>query len=509
MGEISERINAIFRLHSLTLQGHPVLGNIYLNFCQNEDAPLGVYTSVVIGENGIGKSHLLRALEDIFCCLENLHLQKESTAPQFYFDIVYSSHRQKMEFANFRKINPVEGERKRYTNFLFKRDGHEVNAFDMVLPKRVIASSTTINDKYVAKSTEMYRYKGLRNENSPSTTGTRTMVRKTVDGLMGSLDAKYGFRQELQSLLINLGLQPRLELSYNMKYKDVFVKENITKDDIIRIFEDQDSNFHRKSRLWGTHAYKKLKENEEWKLDYIAEFLRRLYQRGFDDGKTMIKYNLLDENTTISEDKEALKALSQIDLLSYPSLKVYKRQEFYEFDKGSSGESSLLCQMVSIMSDIEPNSLVLIDEPEASAHPNWQISYIGWLKTIFERYFNCHFIISTHSHFLLTDLEPSTSDIIALEKKDGVVKDVSDGVNTFNWTVDDILYEVFHIRNTNNEALMRDLERAVQLIDENKPMSDKEKDELLKRFSNVYRGERDPLGKFIIELKNYAESESK
>ena len=31
---------------------------------------------------------------------------------------------------------------------------------------------------------------------------------------------------------------------------------------------------------------------------------------------------------------------------------------------------------------------------------------------------------------------------------------------------------------------------------------------LLTRFNNVYRGDRDPLGKFIEELKKYAESKS-
>lgn len=227
MGEIEERIEATFRLHSLSLVRHPILGSIHLDFCQDYYVGQPVYTSVVIGANGIGKSYLLRALSEIFCCLEALQLREEPTVPQYNFKLSYSSHWQRFEFANFREINPADKQRK-YTNFVFKRNDEEAAVQDMVLPKRVIASATTIADKYVAKSTELYRYKGLRNENSPSTTGTRTMVRKTVDGLLSSLHEKYGFRREMQDLLRHLGLQPRLELSYNLRYKDVFVREGMT-----------------------------------------------------------------------------------------------------------------------------------------------------------------------------------------------------------------------------------------------------------------------------------------
>ena len=144
------------------------------------------------------------------------------------------------------------------------------------------------------------------------------------------------------------------------------------------------------------------------------------------------------------------------------------------------------------MSDIEPNSLVLIDEPENSAHPNWQISYIDWLKNIFLPYSNCHFVISTHSHFMLTDLKPQSSDIVALEKKDGIVRDVSEGVNTFNWSVDDILYRVFHVRNTRNyvfEQRLFELYKCLEHKEDNKQRILELKEELIR----YQLGENDPL----------------
>ena len=199
-----------------------------------------------------------------------------------------------------------------------------------------------------------------------------------------------------------------------------------------------------------------------------------------------------------------MKILTDLDILSYPSLKVYKDVEGYEFDQSSSGESNLLCQMVSIMSDIEPNSLILIDEPENSAHPNWQMSYIGWLKKIFEQYYNCHFVISTHSHFMLTDLETITSDIVALEKKGGIIKDVSDGVNTFSWSVDDILYRVFHVRNTRNYVFEG---KVIELYKMVSNRDDKEKVRALMNELTAYRlNDDDPIMKLLDTAKNYVES---
>ena len=497
---------APFRLSAITIMEHPVLGNLHIDFCRNDGFLSDVYTSVIIGANGIGKSHLLRSLAEVFCCLESLYNGKEPVVPRYYFHIAYSSHRERMEFANFRGINHVSNVGRRYNQFVFRRQGAEVEVRDIIMPKRVIASATTITDKYVAKSTEIYRYKGLRNENNPSYSGTRTMVRKTVDSLLGSLDSKFGFRDELCELLTHLGMQPRLELSYNLRYKHVFVREDMTGFELQHIFEHQDQFFEkRKTKLWGSFNFEKMRDEDIHKLDVLAAFYARLAHRGYDDGRQLLRYDLLDECGRVSEDREALKIMSQLDLLSYPSLRVYKNEGNFVFEQSSSGESSLLCQMVSIMSDLEPNSLVLIDEPESSSHPNWQINYIGWLKRIFRRYNNCHFIISTHSHFMLTDLEPQTSDIVALEKKDGVIRDVSEGVNTFNWSVDDILYRVFGVRNTRNyvfEAKVIDLYKLVENRGDNLKVK-----ELMEELLRYKLNDDDPLMKLLETAKKYVESD--
>lgn len=501
MGPISEAYNALFRLRSITVLEHPILGNLQLDFCQNYGVPMGIHTSVIIGANGIGKSHLLNVIAEIFTLLEKCSKGKEAATLPYYFKMNYTAHWENYEFSNFSEYNPV-GRAKRFNTYYFRKEGKTVFAESMELPWRVIASSTTISDKFVAKSTEMYRYKGVRNEKSPSATGTRTMVRKTVESLLNSLDTNVGFRRQLAELLGHLGLQPRLELTYSLRYKNVFLNADLDRTKIERIFDEQSKTFKKRTTLlWGTSNYEKMKSEESWQLDEIANFYNNLPYNKAMTRRGTLYYNLLDEASNVHEDRKALNILSALDLLTYPSLRIYKEDDFL-FDDSSSGETSLICQMASIMSEIQPGSIVLIDEPESSAHPNWQINYIGWLKKIFEHYYNCHFVIATHSHFMLTDLEPYTSDIIALHREHGVLRNIAEGVNTFCWSVDDILYRVFHVRNTRNYVFERKMLRLFDLL-EHKEQNEYEIKNLARELSTYKLNADDPLN-VLLKKAGYA-----
>lgn len=488
-----------FRITSLHIMDHLVLDEIQLLFCQNaelEQRAEDIHSTVVIGMNGIGKSYLLRAISDIFVYLEWIITQHDEIKkePNFKFQIIYHLNGWEYEFGNFGEFRGDGNYHEIYTHFYCKRDGEYVSYDNMELPEKVIASTMTFNDKFNTVVSERYKYKGIRNDNSPGTTGTRTMVRKTVKSLLHSLGVKEGFREEVIGLLQALGLEPKLQISYTIRYKDVFLKQDMTADKLIEIFTNQRQYFDkRETDLWGTRNFEKIRNDRE-KLDKAANFLRNLASiygpRRI--RKVTLNYSVL-EDIDIVRDREALEILSSLDLLSFPSVKVYKKEDQYEFSESSSGETNMLCQMLSIMSDIEHNSLILVDEPETSAHPNWQISYIGWLKKIFNNYSDCHFIIATHSHFILTDLKPESSDIIALERgKDDVIRDIADGMNTFNWSVDDILYRVFHVRNTRNyvfEQRLFELYHCLENSDENLPRIRELYDEL----TRYELDEEDPL----------------
>ena len=202
-----------------------------------------------------------------------------------------------------------------------------------------------------------------------------------------------------------------------------------------------------------------------------------------------------------------IRILSNLDILTFPEFKVYKQgnENGYDFVESSSGETQQLCQFISIMSSIESNCLILIDEPENSSHPNWQMSYIGWLQKIFRNYRDCHFLIATHSHFLLTDMEPEWGTIIALDKEGNGIKNISEGMNTFCWSTDDILYRVFGVCNTRNHAFETDIMTLYKL------MSDKSDDfvkisRLTEELSAFELPENDPLTEILNQARKYVEA---
>ena len=206
-----------------------------------------------------------------------------------------------------------------------------------------------------------------------------------------------------------------------------------------------------------------LKLNEQPdKIKIITDFLSRVATKNYKRKRYVLEYGIID-NDQIIQDAEAIDLLSKLDILTFPSIKVYKDYENYNFMDSSSGETNLLCQFIGILSAIQEDSLVIIDEPENSAHPNWQINYIGWLKEIFSQYNSCHFVLATHSHFILTDLQENNSTIIALEKSNGKLENIAENLNTFCWSVDDILYNVFHVRNTRNYAFETDIYKLLNL----------------------------------------------
>lgn len=487
----------MFRILSLTILHHKVLGEVSLDFSKYDDIAdaNSIYTTVVIGENGIGKSFLLSSLVDIFQYLDEIKAgtDERKDTPSFRFHIKYVLGGDEYEFANFGVINHIDYRHQMFLNLHYRKNGKNVRASQIISPTKIIASTMTVNDKFVAKSKGRYSYKGIRNEKSPSTTGTRTMIRKTVTSLMYSLDMKEGFRDELMQLLMHLGLSPQITLHYNVRYKDVFLS-HMTPEKLRDIYDNQEKYFHRRqTELWGTSNFQKIR-NDEDKLEKICRFLSKNTTNGvYSDG---INFELMDEGWRIMEDREAIELLSSLDILSFPSLKIYKTDQQFTFEESSSGETHLLCQLIGIMSDIEHDSLILIDEPENSSHPNWQINYIGWIKSIFHAYSDCHFIIATHSHFVLTDLKPGDSDIIALERNQVGLHDIAKNLNTYCWSVDDILYRVFHVRNTRNEVFERQMFKLYRLL-EHKEQYKREIRELYTELSRYVLNADDPLNNLL------------
>jgi len=85
----------------------------------------------------------------------------------------------------------------------------------------------------------------------------------------------------------------------------------------------------------------------------------------------------------------------------------------------SGGEKEIITKIFPLYISQIKNSVILIDEPESSMHPNWQIEIIDLYKKIAELN-NNQIIIATHSPHIVSAIENKYIKILI--KEDGLIK---------------------------------------------------------------------------------------
>lgn len=178
-------------------------------------------------------------------------------------------------------------------------------------------------------------------------------------------------------------------------------------------------------------------------------------------------------------------------------------QGYIDVDELSTGESNWLCNMLALIALIKDDSLVLIDEPEISLHPAWQMLYLSKLQSIINLKTGCHVIIATHSHFLATDLKPETSSIVKMKRnQDGISISEILPFTPYAWSAENILTEIFQVPSSRNiyfAQLVQDVLDMFQDVNRD----EEQLKSTLERVSEMatYLSEDDPLKEVINEIK--------
>ncbi|GKV92861.1 ATP-binding protein [Pectobacterium aroidearum] len=166
--------------------------------------------------------------------------------------------------------------------------------------------------------------------------------------------------------------------------------------------------------------------------------------------------------------------------------------------RASSGEQCILLSLLGIAANITDNSIILIDEPEISLHPEWQQRYINLLMNTFEGFYNCKFIIATHSPLVVSNLKSSNCYIFPMSESE-----VINAKEYNNRSSDYQLAELFEFPGFQNEYIFRTAINLFAKIRANKYF-DKEDKKTLERLSGFkYNLEKqDPNYDLINALEN-------
>lgn len=339
------------------------------------------YVSLILGENGVGKSFLLKSIIDIFLYLDNARTYKRKPKYQYqHFTIKYVIDND--NYFVYRESG---------SNIVAKKNGCEINHKDILLPNKILAISFMVNDKFQFSNDEdgIYAYHGVRS--STNSTYTSSITRNITFDLIESI--KKGLLEQIERILTILQFEPVIKFCFSNNKKTISVN---------------------------------LRENYNGQL-----------------------------------------ANYELNKYDYPTVYFLKNGREFSFDSCSSGEKHMLFAFLGIMSRVMDSSLVLIDEPEISLHPEWQQRYISTLEKLFSRFKDCCFILASHSHYFVSELKSESSSIVVLRSSESnTPKAEIIPYDTYAWSAENIIYNVFGIRTTRNYYFESDLSYLISSLQE-------------------------------------------
>lgn len=218
-------------------------------------------------------------------------------------------------------------------------------------------------------------------------------------------------------VLAELGFKNGIELSYasdNRLRALIKLEDDGEIRGIEQAFEQfaQSGHFVVRGEYLGRRDPNDLRgELQRGHIDEIAEYVRgsisliAKYQNMTIDssGKEAQEfvYPAFHDQHGMSSDFANLQAFSLLRRLGFLSLRGCTLTPYsgprVDLTQTSSGQQQLLCSIFGLAAALEDDAIVLIDEPELSLHPRWQMNFFRHLDTALEPFSHCHVIIATHS----------------------------------------------------------------------------------------------------------------
>lgn len=434
-----------FRLYSLKINSE-IITTDDIELVDDEKSSYGNYFSLVIGNNGTGKSRFLVEIAKYFKELvdrdsysiasKNLEI-KYNTIPSKIITISNSSSN---KFPNGFSYKP--------------------NPF--------------INRYKIYSGDFNYHYLGIENRIT-SYPYTRKSFNRTLEIILDKY-SDLEISRNYRSIFNYLEYEPIIKLSFKINTFKVIKNTEEVFDLLsnkIEMYIAKNSHITEKHFFIKKIKYKKM-DLYNFLLDTIS-YRKNLIEVDINFSfKNIQRVNrselLLNKN---SHRNELIDILRKLGIIDHYKVEVFKKDGVpFNFEDASSGEANILSNLLSLVLLIEDNSLILIDEPEISLHPLWQARYIDLLDKVLENFSGCHIIIATHSPFLASDLNPKNACVIKLESKKRVISSSIISKSTYGWSAEDILLNVFEMETTRNFDLYKSVTDALDLLARNKKYSD-------------------------------------
>lgn len=464
-----------FKLISLSLSQDKVFGAITYDFLDAEDKQDEIYTTVIIGSNGTRKSLLFQRVIILFWNLSTLSKDKTKVFNyDFLFSLKYSLDNLVYEFTN-RHGTPgkftIKGDNFLLIDGVIQRDKEDLSKYSFELasiPDTIVACTSVIPDKFPfpdEKTLPQYKYLGHRYR--PQLAGTSTAISRTVNYLADSLNNR-AFIDSINHLLREF-FNPEFDpyFTFYTQNTNLFFGDDLNVESFSEFYEEIDMKYKEKGKIPPfklNHYIKNCRNNPSF-IEELITFCKSLKQSDRlgkipKSSKKSISYRINDSNglEDLKKDINYLNHLKNLGIVQNPLLQFLrfndKESVGYSIMDSSSGEYNLFSAMIGLMATVKPTgSLIFIDEPEVSLHPNWQMRYLEFIRTLFQNplYAKSHILIATHSHFFVSDVKGENSKIIGLTRNPKLeIVPLPKNINTYGWSAEEVLLKVFNVSTSRN-----------------------------------------------------------
>lgn len=179
----------------------------------------------------------------------------------------------------------------------------------------------------------------------------------------------------------------------------------------------------------------------------------------------LIDFRYGRRDASLPIDYEEVRELLNANILRLTSVTMLNRDEGrVEMLELSSGELNLLSGFLGLAAFLEDGCLILIDEPENSLHPEWQLRYTEMLDAVLKRHQGCHYIIATHSPLVVSGSSDGNASVLRLDQQPIELKAEA----VANESPDATLINAFQLVTPGNNFLKQLTLEALTLIDTGK-----------------------------------------
>lgn len=455
------------KINSLHIEDYNILQNFDIDFSSN--------LSVLIGENGSGKSSVLECLAYIFGHLHKYFVLNDKTAEfidGYRIDYTINGHNVFIESKyvssktnTFQPVIRIDNE-----ELSIPQIKNRYGSFKEFLPEKVVLFYSGITErlkklnghfekKYIDKIARYNNPYSLRPLSLPNDNPFLYVKKEFVSYVILSLFVLN--TDKGNNLLKTLGIDLNGCTTTIQIKKPYWAKsKKQKKDNLWGIITKIATDLFKGLNDVGILSKKTDGKNEPTELYYEfygTNMIRDLFQGEFS----------LQANQVLS----FLNALLCNDLLGSVDIEW---DSVFSIDKLSEGEKQLILSVGMSLVLNNKNLLFLLDEPDVFLHPKWQQEFISSIRKGLDE--GSMAIITTHSPNIVSDLKNQNLHLLRKGKV------VTKALKYYGKTVDNILGDYFGLDSTRSTEVSAKIEILWRMIQEDKyddPLFDVKMKELI------------------------------